>query len=125
MSAFLTYWQQIQVEILEVDFLTAGNSIEFPETEPFFLIKDNSPIHISIVVQNWFHEHRDIMLLPLPPRSPDLNPIENVWAAMSKCMQQNHTHNRVAVVNNTIQEQKCLQNEEGHAVTAYLVASMP
>ncbi|XP_063604505.1 uncharacterized protein LOC134779997 [Penaeus indicus] len=26
-----------------------------------------------------------------------LNPVDNVWAAMSKCMRQDHTHNRVAV----------------------------
>ncbi|XP_037784703.1 uncharacterized protein LOC119580677 [Penaeus monodon] len=66
-------------------------------------LTDNSPIHTSRTVQDWFREHPDIVLQSHPPRSPDLNPIENMWAAMSKYMHQDHTRNRVAVVNNASQ----------------------
>lgn len=66
--------------------------------EPFCLIQDYSPIYTSHIVKDWFCEHPDIMLqMPHSPRPPDLNPIENVWAVMSKYMREDHTRNYVAV----------------------------
>ncbi|KAG7160390.1 Transposable element Tc1 transposase-like 5 [Homarus americanus] len=48
------------------------------------LLQDNSPIHTSNVVKSWFQNHPHVRLLPYPPKSPDLNPTENVWAEMVK-----------------------------------------
>ena len=44
---------------------------------------DNAPYHFSIAMKEYYKE----FLIPLmyqPPKSPDLNPIERVWAVMKK-----------------------------------------
>jgi transposase len=42
-------------------------------------MQDNAPIHTAKKVTKWF-EDRGIPVLNWAPYSPDLNPIEHVWA---------------------------------------------
>jgi hypothetical protein len=44
---------------------------------------DNAPIHRSTLVRSWKQEH-GVEGLDWPPYSPDLNPIENVWAYLKR-----------------------------------------
>ncbi|KAE8740133.1 hypothetical protein FOCC_FOCC014352 [Frankliniella occidentalis] len=45
--------------------------------------QDNAPIHNAAYVRDWLANTQPyITVLRWPPYSPDLNPIENVWAAM-------------------------------------------
>ncbi|KAG0724812.1 Transposable element Tcb2 transposase [Chionoecetes opilio] len=71
---------------LEEVLLPSVQELLFPEGEPFYLLQDNSPVHTCRVVQQWFARHPYITLLPHPANSPDLNPIEHVWSAMLKHM---------------------------------------
>lgn len=48
-----------------------------------FFMQDNSPIHTSEKVMNYLSDQK-FQLLDWCPYSPDVNPIENVWACMTR-----------------------------------------
>lgn len=49
--------------------------------EPHIFMQDNCPVHTAGDVMALFTRQR-FELMEWPPKSPDLNPIENVWAKM-------------------------------------------
>ena len=56
----------------------------FPDQEEFVFMHDNSVVHTSRQTQAWLEEHPELICMDWPPRSPDLNPIELVWAFMTQ-----------------------------------------
>ncbi len=51
--------------------------------EQWWFLQDNAPQHKSCLVRTWLFNH-GIQCLDFPPYSPDLNPIENLWADLAR-----------------------------------------
>lgn len=114
------------VEILEEVLLPSVRAVLFPDRMPFSLVQDNSPIHSARIVKLWFQDHPEISVLPHPPRSPDLNPIEHIWATMTKMCSENVTHRtRSSVIRSAHAAWEELRQPHGQELAHSLVTSMP
>lgn len=61
-------------------------SVTIAHQNDFWLLQDNSPIHTSRIVRDWIGEQQ-FHVLPHPARSPDLNPIENLWGIAQRTIE--------------------------------------
>lgn len=92
----------------------------FPEN--FIFQHDNCPVHTSRIVLQCL-EDNGIQTLPWPANSPDLNPIENVWAIIVKKLYQVNVR-----IQNAEQLTEQIQNiweEIDPEYTRNLINSMP
>ena len=51
------------------------------------LMEDGAPIHLEKAPEIW-RDERSVGMIEWPANSPDLNPIENVWAKMKAAIQK-------------------------------------
>ena len=66
-------------------------------TPDFIFQEDGAPCHTARVCQAWFRDN-NVRLLAWPGNSPDLNPIENLWARLKKLVSQRHPSNKTELI---------------------------
>jgi transposase len=78
---------ELYVKILR-DNLKDVAKRDFPSPNPpairsWHFLQDNAPMHKAGIAKEWLHNN-GVSVLDFPPYSPDLNPIENLWAIMAR-----------------------------------------
>lgn len=63
---------------------------EYP-TGTIVLVIDNASYHRSRAAVSWLRKHERVLLLYLPARRPDLNPIELIWSALKDSVSANRS----------------------------------
>lgn len=93
----------------------------FPNGEYIFM-HDGAPCHAAKTVSNFLRES-EISTLPWPGNSPDMNPIENLWAIVKKRMKNHKVTTRQGLIELLIQVWH--HDEEIKNNCKNLVQSMP
>ncbi|KAI8423945.1 hypothetical protein MSG28_002615 [Choristoneura fumiferana] len=68
------------LEVLK-DVMLPSVRVAYPEGQ-IYLVHDNSSVHKSKIVKDWLNSQKEITVFEWPAKSPDLNPIENLWGQM-------------------------------------------
>lgn len=88
------------LSVLEDSMLPSVRTVypadELPEVS---YVQDNARTHTARIVNEWFNRHSDIVVIPWPARSADLNPIENLWGLMVQRWENRNERTKEAIEN--------------------------
>ena len=95
-----TMKQEQYLQILNGPMVTSG--IALFQSERYIFQQDNAPCHkarrVILHLEEMACQH-NFTLMCWPPQSPDLNPIENMWAEIKRRLQISQTSNKEKLYN--------------------------
>lgn len=98
--------------------------IQSSRSKNYVLYHDRYPAHTSRQTQTWMTQH-NLQTVVLPPKSPDLNPIENVWGIISReIFEETQTYNSAESLVAAVQQAWDRVQLDQH-LRRQLVGSMP
>jgi DDE superfamily endonuclease len=106
------------------------DTIQVADENTFLFMQDNAPCHKAKEVLEFLME-RNIPVMEWPPQSPDLNPIENLWAALKEAFHKrftemfNHPSKSLEARYRYGEVLKEIWYGQGQALIDVLVESMP
>jgi hypothetical protein len=110
--------KEVYKDVLENNLFSSARKLRMRRN--FIFQQDNDPKHTAKILQKYFEEKR-INVLPWVAQSPDLNPIEHLWAELERRTKGRHPKCK--------EELKTILstawNEISSDVTKKLVESMP
>lgn len=97
--------------------------------EDAIFMQDNAPSHTADIVREWL-EQQDFELMGWPPKSPDLNPIENLWSLLKAKLYENHPELRTMPDNQDTLDQMIIWAQEAWSsidlsILDHLAVTMP
>lgn len=107
-------------EVLETKLLQSAKDM-FGDGGNFIFQQDGAPCHTAKKSMQWFRDN-GVEVLSWPGNSPDLNPIENLWARLKKLVSAIRPSNRQQLIEATI---NCWYRVISPAELEKLVDSMP
>lgn len=108
----------VYLNILKENLLQSVEKLGLGES--FYFQQDNDPKHTAHDVRMWIIHHVP-HILPTPPQSPDMNPIEHLWDELGRRVGKRHITSKTQLKEVLLQE----WNSIGADVTKNLVQSMP
>lgn len=106
------------VSILESNLLKSKRKLRLPRT--WLFMQDNAPQHTAGITKNWLRQHC-VATLDCPANSPELNPIEHLWAHLKKVYKGSGRVNK----NEQFAKVREVWNQIKPSVSRSLVDSMP
>lgn len=84
-------WQAYEEAITATFLQSLGYLLACYPTGEILLVVENASYHTRHAVVAWLKKHPRILLLYLPARRPDLNPVERIWHALKEAVSANRS----------------------------------
>lgn len=70
--------------ILDQSLLIGGPNVTVNGHSGYIFQQDNASIHTSVSTEHYLSQLENVQFLDWPARSPDLNPMENIWGVLAR-----------------------------------------